>query len=355
MAEPHVTPVVAGPRAGDDHVAFSLADPSHRLAGVRLVQDLGIPAETLDFRRDEPAGCWTLVLPRPAVHRMEYQLELHHPDGGTETTTDPTNPVLAPGAFGDKSVLEMPGYTPPAWLDRQPAWSASAELTVSTGAGPVEVSVRSPAEPTRRLLIAHDGPEFDRLASLGAFAATAVDDGRVPPFHLVLAAPGARDERYSANPSYSTALATKVLPELHAKLGTAGPVVAMGASLGGLAALHAQRRYPRAFGGLFLQSGSFFVPQYDECEKDFPYYLRVTRYIGAVLRGQATDRAVPTMLTCGGVEENVHNNRLMAAMLRRQGYPAVLHETPDAHNYIAWRDAFDPYLVDLLAEVWGDA
>jgi hypothetical protein len=26
---------------------------------------------------------------------------------------------------------------------------------------------------------------------------------------------------------------------------------------------------------------------------------------------------------------------------------------PDAHNYISWRDAFDPALVDLLATVWA--
>jgi enterochelin esterase-like enzyme len=177
----------------------------------------------------------------------------------------------------------------------------------------------------------------------------------VPPFHLALAAPGARDERYSANPAYATALATSVVPELHAKLGTAGRVVLMGASLGGLAALHVQRRFPQVIAGLFLQSGSYFVPQYDEIERDYAYYPRITRYIAAVLRAAPRERAVPTSLTCGVAEENVHNNRLMATTLRRQGYPAVLQVLPDAHNYIAWRDGFDPYLADLLAEVWSDA
>jgi len=43
------------------------------------------------------------------------------------------------------------------------------------------------------------------------------------------------------------------------------------------------------------------------------------------------------------------------AALRRQGYPAVLHAVPDAHNYVAWRDAFDPHLADLLTKVWCDA
>jgi len=34
--------------------------------------------------------------------------------------------------------------------------------------------------------------------------------------------------------------------------------------------------------------------------------------------------------------------------LRGRGYPATLHEVPDMHNYTAWRDAFQPYLTELL-------
>jgi enterochelin esterase family protein len=42
----------------------------------------------------------------------------------------------------------------------------------------------------------------------------------------------------------------------------------------------------------------------------------------------------------------------MTRALWRQGYPAALYEVPDAHNYTGWRDAFDPYLTDLLHRVW---
>jgi enterochelin esterase-like enzyme len=356
MADPYPTTNAVGPRVGAHEIAFSLADPHRSLAGVRLVHELDLPGQNVDFHFDEATGSWHMTLPRPPIRRMEYQLTLIRPDGGTETTTDPTNPVLTPGAFGDKSVLGMPDYTAPQWLAGAPSWPASAELSVSTGVGPIELTVLSPPEPTRRLVLAHDGPEYDRLAGLGRFAATMVRDNRTPPFQLALAAPGARDERYSANPAYATALATAVLPELHRKLGTGGPAVLIGASLGGLAALHTQRRYPDAVGGLFLQSGSFFVPQYDEVESGFAYYRRIVRYVAAVLRGQALKgRPVPTILTCGVAEENVHNNRLMAATLRRQGYPAELREVPDAHNYVAWRDALDPHLVELLTRVWADA
>jgi enterochelin esterase family protein len=145
-----------------------------------------------------------------------------------------------------------------------------------------------------------------------------------------------------------------VLPALHGALGTAGPVVGMGPSLGGLAMLYAHRRHPGAFGGLFLQSGSFFVPRYDRHESGFSGYRRIVRFVLPTLRGEAPGHPVPTVLTCGTVEENLHNNRTMAAALTGQGYPAVLREVPDAHNYTGWRDAFDPHLADLLAAVWPD-
>ena len=45
-------------------------------------------------------------------------IELVHQDGGTELIRDPHNDTVAPGPFGDKSVFEMPGYTPPPWIEK---------------------------------------------------------------------------------------------------------------------------------------------------------------------------------------------------------------------------------------------
>jgi len=252
---------VAGPRVDEHGIVFTVADPEHRLAGVRLRHELDLPDADREFGFD--TGVWSLDLPRPHVARLEYQVELRHPDGGAETVTDPGNPRSTPGAFGAMSVLELPGYTAPAWLDRAPPWPVRTELAVETAVGPVEVTVRSPAAATTRLLLAHDGPEYDALAALGGFAAALVQDGRLPPFHLALAAPGARNDRYSAGPAYTAALATEVLPQLRRTLVSTGPAVLMGASLGALAVLHLQRRHPDLVAGMFLQSGSFFTPELD--------------------------------------------------------------------------------------------
>ncbi len=344
----------AGPRWGSEDLIFWYPDPEHRLSGVRLEQRAGLPADRLDFGYDDGARAWCLRIPPPPAWRLEYRLELRHPDGGTELACDPANPHRVGSAFGDRSVLFAPGYAEPAWL-RWPAAECSwQELAVPAPELAAEVWVRiwSPPGHTDALLVAHDGPEYDKLADLGHFATAMVAAGRVPAHHLALLAPGARNEWYSGNPLYSKVLARRVLPRLRAELGAAGPVVGMGASLGALAMLHAHRRYPRAFAGLFLQSGSFFRPQLDAQESGFPYFGRILAVTGRIQAVRAASHPIPAVLTCGLAEENLANNREMARELERQGYPVRLAEVPDAHNFTGWRDAFDPYLTDLLRGVW---
>jgi enterochelin esterase family protein len=333
-----------------------MPDADGRLAGVRLVPDFGVSDARLDF---EPAeGGWLLRLPRPPVRRMEYRLALRHPDGGTEEVCDPTNPRRAPGAFGDKSVLEFPDYRPPAWLTGPAVPGESRPLTVPSRLLKAEVEVRlwAPADATDGeplpLLVAHDGPEYDALAGLTRYAAAMIAAGRLPRHRVALLAPGDRDEWYAANVGYARALALAVLPALHLTVAVAGPVAGLGASLGGLALLHAQRRHDGALGGLFLQSGSFFDRRLDPQERGFARFTRISRFVADTQRRTLSPRPVPVTLTCGTVEENLANNRQMAAALAEQGYPVRLVELPDAHNYVAWRDGFDPYLTDLLGTVW---
>ena len=61
----------------------------------------------------------------------------------------------------------------------------------------------------------------------------------------------------------------------------------MGASLGALAALHAEWHHPGTFDGLFLQSGSFFTPETDPQESKFEYYAQVTGFVQQVLTATA--------------------------------------------------------------------
>jgi len=292
-------------------------------------------------------GAWHLEFERADVDRMEYLLGI---DG--RFLPDPANPLHARGPFGDKSVVEWPEYEAPAWLDS------------AADAGPVErleircrrlvarvhvllYSTPDPPGADAPLLVAHDGPEYAEYSRLTRFLDVMSWEERIPPLRAALIQPVDRNETYSASAIYAAALARELLPEI-SRHAPHKRRIGMGASLGGLAMLHAHRRHPKLFDGLLLQSGSFFRQRSDKQESTFPRYRRITRFVGTVLRGLEGARTIPVAITCGTAEENRANNETMAAALQAQGYPAWVSLVRDAHNWTCWRDAFDPHLPALI-------
>jgi enterochelin esterase family protein len=274
-------------------------------------------------------------------------------DGTTEVVCDPGNPRRAPGAFGEKSVVVAPDYQPPDWLDAGEGEGRFERVEIRILGRTLDIRISSPGEGELPLLIAHDGPEYDALASLTRYAGAMIERGVLPPFRVALLPPGERDEWYSASAVYGRALRDRIVPALYAAVPVAGRPVGMGTSLGALAMLQAHRTSPGQFAGLFLQSGSFFIPRFDRHESGFPRYDRIVRFVSGVLAARSHPEPLPVMMTCGAEEENVHNNRVMASALAAQGYDARLHEVPDLHNYTSWRDSFDPYLTGLLRRLWS--
>lgn len=309
------------------------------------------------------ADTWALRFPRPDADRMEYKLELVHADGSSEILLDPFNPKQAPGPFGDKSVIELEGYELPWWLavdDVAAGETREFQLPSRAVRGRVEGLLWSsagsdPDEPLP-ILVVHDGPEYARLSHLTRLLDVLVSQGKVPTMRAALLHPQDRDEIYSASAAYSRALAHEILP----RLAEMAPIshgrnarVGMGASLGALALLHTHRRDPSTFGGLFLQSGSFFRQRFDKQEAHFRRFRRIARFVGQVLATDFWPHPIPIGMTCGTVEENLANNRATHDALVAQGYEISLYENRDAHNWTAWRDSFDPALVELLAKAWG--
>lgn len=338
---------------GDD-LAFTHPDPDGVLSGVRLQQDVRIPGDLLGFTR--AGGEWVLRVPRPGVDRVEYSFELQHRDGGSEWVCDPGNPLRVGGAFGDKSVLELPEYSAPAWTTSDPPRGPRREMALSSRglASDVPCVLWSATGlddgDEAPLLVVHDGPEYDALAGLAHFLDAMVEARRMPPMRAALLAPVDRNETYSASTTYGRALALGLVPRLTAEVST-GVVLGMGASLGGLAMLQAQRAHPGVFAGLYLQSSSFFHRVLDEQESGFDRFTRITGFVDAVLRAGPAVDPVPVVMSCGVIEENVENNRLMTRALQAQGYDTRLVENRDVHTYTGWRDTFDPNLVDLVQRV----
>jgi enterochelin esterase-like enzyme len=320
-------------------------DPGRVYREVVLAQEVARPRVGPPFEwRD---GAWWLDFPRADVDRMEYLLAS---DG--RLLPDPANPLRAPGPFGDKSVVEWPEYEVPAWLDSVADAGPIERLEIRCRRLVARVhfllySTPDPPGIDAPLLVVHDGPEYAQYAGLTRFLDVMSWEEWIPPLRAALIQPVDRNETYSASALYAAALARELLPEI-ARHVPHKRRIGMGASLGGLAMLHAHRRHPRLFDGLLLQSGSFFRQRSDKQESTFPRYRRITRFIGTVLRGLEGARTIPVGITCGTAEENRANNEAVAAALRAQGYPAWSALVPDAHNWTCWRDAFDPHLPAVI-------
>src|ERR1700716_609388 len=160
---------------------------------------------------------------------------------------------------------------------------------------------RRSGDPRGPLRVVLDGPDYVRRASLLRLLSRLVEEERVPPHRVALVRPGDRLETYSASVPYARALTT-ALDELTGR--GRGRRVGVGSSLGGLALLHAHRLEPRAFSGLYLQSGSFFRRRTDPQEERFRRFSRIDRFVGTVLSPKDRARPVPTTITCGLDEEN---------------------------------------------------
>ena len=193
-------------RPTEEGAVFRLPDDlDHGADEVRLWLDLRHDVEPQPLQRT--AQGWELRIARPPVQRLEYLFVLIH-RGRSSMITDPANPLRVATAFGDHSVLEFPGYRPPAWTTREPPPLERVDFAV-TAPGllrPLAITVCAPAatgSDELPLLLLHDGPEFDRLAGVTRFSAALIEDGTLPPHRLALLAPGDRNRWYAALPAYA--------------------------------------------------------------------------------------------------------------------------------------------------------
>jgi enterochelin esterase-like enzyme len=212
----------------------------------------------------------------------------------------------------------------------------------------IAIRVRPIGRPGARApwLVVLDGPEYARRASLLRILGRLVTEQQVRPHHVALVVPDDRMESYSASTHYARALVAS-LDELGR-----GRRVGLGASLGGLALLHVHRLEPRAFSGLFLQSGSFFRRRTDRQESGFRRFSRIDRFVGTVLNSPNGARPLPTTITCALDEENYANNAAVAQALAHQGYPIEFHAARGGHDWPTWRRGLEVHLGPLLRRVW---
>lgn len=361
MRTSHGSPVHPdpGPPAltDDGHLEFTLA--GHRGArAVHLLQEIARPRTGPAFER--VAGGWRARFHPGPTDRVEYRYAVTDQHGRTEVLTDPHNPAVVDTPFGARSVWTRATYRDPDWWDAAPdrrGERASTQLRASAPARRIEVRhwthpalVAGQRAP---LLLVHDGPAYDDEAGLGRLLDHLVGDATVPPFRAAMLGAPDRQRLYSASPRWSRAITDEVVPHATThgdRPGAAATVVGLGSSLGALAHLHAAVRAEGTYGGLLLQSGSYFLPELDGVESDFTWFDRITDFTRSLLR-DGPGAPIETTITCGLVEENLRNNTVVAEALAAAGWPVRMVRHRDAHNMTSWRDTLDPHLADLLRRV----
>ena len=181
-------------------------------------------------------------------------------------------------------------------------------------------------------LVVLDGPEYRDQRALRRRDAILVCSNR-------------RNEDFSCNPRWAGRTAAELAPE--------APLLGVGSSLGALALLHLHWSRPGLFGGLLLQSGSFFHSRTERHERRFRRFDRVHRFVDRVLTGRGRPAKIPVTMTCGLPEQNLANNVAVARALEAHGWDVRLVLHPGGHDWPAWTLAVREELPRLRRRVGG--
>ena len=304
----------------------------------------GLPAAQ-PLERVTGTDLWVLTLSLPAGSRFEYKLEIKRA-AASEWILDPLNPLQASDPFGANSVCQGHGYVPPEWTlpdDGARTGSFDGLELESRHLGRRRVELYLPARfrRTRRypLLVLHDGGDYLRYAQLKTVLDNLIHRLEIPPLVVALLETTDRLRDYVGLDAHADFLVDELLPAVAARLPLdPDPALrcAMGASLGGVASLHAAWRHPGAFGRLLLQSGSFAFTDIGE-NKRGPAFEPVVRFMNA-FRAHPGRPAERIYLSCGIYESLIYENRSLVPLLQAARIQVRFEEARDGHNWQNWRD-----------------
>lgn len=289
---------------------------------------------------------WALTMELPDNSRFEYKFEVVR-DGQRHLVVDELNGVLAHDPFGANSVCQGFGYERPGWTlpNSEACKGILTTLDVHSQAFQQrrELHVYLPAQFRRSrtypLLVVHDGLDYLRYADLQNVLDNLIHRQEIPAMIVALTQSAERLTEYTGDERHARFLATELLPALAAKFPLLDDGAARGlagASLGGVAALHAASRYPHLFGQLLLQSGSFAFSDLGQHQKG-PVFDPVVRFVNE-FRDNPFALAEKIYMSCGIYESLIYENRSLVPLLQAQGMQVNFEEARDAHNWENWRD-----------------
>jgi enterochelin esterase family protein len=307
------------------------------IAGLNTAQ----PLEPL-----QGSDLWALTMELPEKSRFEYKFEVVK-NGARKLVLDDLNGVCAHDPFGANSVCQGYGYERPGWSQHDPAARSGTLATLKIASASFmetrDVEIYLPAgfrrSRTYPLLVVHDGLDYLRYADLKNVLDNLIHRLEIPAMIVALTQPSDRLAEYTGDQRHARFLSEELLPAIAAKfplLDDSNARGLMGASLGGVAALHAASCYPRNFGQLLLQSGSFAFSDLGRHKKE-PVFDPVVRFVNEY-RNHPFVLADKIYLSCGIYESLIYENRSLVPLLQGQGMQIFFEEARDAHNWENWRD-----------------
>jgi enterochelin esterase family protein len=289
---------------------------------------------------------WAATIEWPRGSRVEYKLQVVH-NGASQLILDPLNPVIAHDPFGANSVCQAIGYERPHWTFPDPdARKGSLQpLKIASKAfndtRDIQVYLPATFRKNRRypLLIVHDGLDFLRYAELKAVLDNLIHNLEIPPMIVAMTQSPDRLKEYAGDDRHAAFLAEDLLPFMTQHYPLRDEARArgiLGASFGGVAALHAAWKYPNLFGNLLLQSGSFAFSDLGR-HKRSEVFDPVVKFMNA-FREDPDWPASKIYMSCGIYESLIYENRSLVPRLQAQGIEVRFEEARDAHNWENWRD-----------------
>lgn len=289
---------------------------------------------------------WAATIALPKGSRIEYKLEVVT-NGHHELVVDPLNPVLAHDPFGANSVCQGYGYRRPSWTEPNPVARAGTLETVPIDSAAfgdrrsVDVYIPARFRHNRRypLLIVHDGSDYLNFAALKTVLDNLIHELEIPPMIVALTQSPDRLNEYAGDGRHARFLAEELAPamaERYPLIDEAHARGLMGASFGGVAALHAAWTYPDAFGCLLLQSGSYAFSDIGRHRRG-PVFDPVVEFMNEFREAPGVP-AERIYMSCGIYESLIYENRSLVPRLQQQGIDVRFEEARDAHNWENWRD-----------------
>ncbi len=344
------------PEAIDDFVRenqFPLVEPGHItfvyrgqaeavhlrswIAGMNTAQALE-PLQDSDL--------WALTMALPDNSRFEYKFEVTA-KGEKQLVLDELNGVLAHDPFGANSVCQGYGYQTPGWTRHDPDSRSGMLDTLKIASSAFhetrEMVVYLPARFRRSrtypLLIVHDGADYLHYAGLKNVLDNLIHRLEIPAMIVAMIQSPDRLVEYTGDERHARFLSEDLLPALSARFPLLDDNKArglVGASLGGVAAMHAASLHPQLYGQLLLQSGSFAFSDLGHHKKE-PVFDTVAKFVNAY-RNNPFPIAEKIYMSCGIYESLIYENRSLLPVLQEQGMQILFEEARDAHNWENWRD-----------------